>query len=170
MSHAGPLVYPLPSTLYPLPSLPAALYPLGRRLIIRLIAADGTLRLVRHRSWVRLLIEPRLSASTARMSPPAAAWRAATLSLAFALGLRALRCGPASTSAVMHARSASQHLFSTGGEHCLERLDAIVGRFKKKVLDDGLSALELRDEHFRVRPARHFTAHLRHHPIPARSV
>jgi hypothetical protein len=65
---------------------------------------------------------------------------------------------------------ATQYLFAAGGEDGLERFDTVVRRLEEEILHGGLGALELRDQHLGVRPARHLAAHLRHDAIAARAV
>jgi hypothetical protein len=67
----------------------------------------------------------------------------------------------------MHSRTAAQYLLAARGEHGFECFDAIVRRFEEEILHDGLGTLELRDQHFRVRSARHFAAHLRYDAVAA---
>jgi hypothetical protein len=53
-------------------------------------------------------------------------------------------------------------------EHCLERLDAVVGRLEEKVVNSGLGLFQLSDQSDGV-PARwHRSAELWRHPVPAR--
>jgi hypothetical protein len=74
------------------------------------------------------------------------------------------------TTALVNARSATQHLFSAGSEHSLERFNAVIRRLEEEILDDGLSPLQLRNQHLRVGAARHFAADLWHHTVPTRTV
>jgi hypothetical protein len=70
----------------------------------------------------------------------------------------------------MNARPASKDLLTTCRQNGLERFDSVVRGLEKEILHHGLGALELGDQHLRVRPARHFAAHLRYDAIAARAV
>jgi hypothetical protein len=67
----------------------------------------------------------------------------------------------------VHTRSSLQHFLTTRGKHGLQRFDAIVRGLEKEILHDGLGSLELRDQHFRVRPARHFATDFGDYAIAA---
>jgi hypothetical protein len=120
---------------------------------------------------VRGLIESLATATPTWLTPapiashPAAAIAATPAPVAATVGLTAFGRASAITAPVVNTRPALQYLFATSGEHSLQRLDAIVGRFEKEILHDGLGALELRDQHLRVRPARHLAAYFGHDPI-----
>jgi hypothetical protein len=107
--------------------------------------------------------------ATWRASAIAAYSTTAAASLSFStVGLTSVRTALAAISAaLMHARSALQHFFSTGGENGLECFDPVVGRFEKEILHHRFRSLELRDQHLRVSPARHFTAYFRYDAIAA---
>jgi hypothetical protein len=84
--------------------------------------------------------------------------------------LLATAASPFTTTALLHARSATKDFFATGSEHSLQRFDAVIGGFEEEILDHRFSALELIDQHLRVRPARHFAAHFGHDAVTARAM
>src|SRR5689334_9382348 len=127
------------------------------------------LRFVGGRSWTRRLIISRSAAPATRRSSAIAARSATVVApLSFGVSLTSIRSALAAVSATLvHAGSALQHFFSTGGENGLECFDPVVGRLEKEVLHHRFGPLELRYQHLRVSPARHFTAYFRYHTITA---
>ena len=150
---------------------------LGCCLVVWFVPRSRSRWLVGDRTRVRGLVESRTTTAAARMTSapiaphPTSATAAPTAGPASrpfatfgctAVGRRATIIAPP-----VNTRSPLQHLFSTGGEHSFQRLDAIIGRFQKEVLHHGLGALELGDQHLRVRSARHLSAYLGHDTIAA---
>jgi hypothetical protein len=101
---------------------------------------------------------PRPASRTARTTPPTLSATAPASSLA-----RSAR-RPATAA----RRRTLQHRFAARGEHGLERLDPVVGRLEKKIVDRRLRLLELADQRLCVPARRHRAAQLRRHPVPAR--
>src|SRR5881394_3954940 len=141
-------------------------------LVIGFVARGRARGLVGNRTRGRGLIESWGTTTAARMTAaPIASHSAAAIAtpapVATTFGFTALGHASAITAPFVNTRSALEYLFATGGEHSLQRLDAIVGRFEKEILHNGLGALELRDQHLRVRPARHLAAYFGHDTIAA---
>ena len=75
-----------------------------------------------------------------------------------------------SAAALVNARSATQHLLATRGEHSLERFDTVIGRLEEKILHYRFGTLQLRDQHLRVRSTRHLATDFGHDTVAARAV